>query len=367
MMNQANAAAAAAAAGGLQVPPALPLSTFTEYYNDARQDEYQGDYGGLMNEFNAVGGRAPGELRNLATMDPESSLGYLYLVEAPGDPQHHGYFQVIHSVSRFGARLGFPATVWDDRRFGTVGDVVNGQVPNTVFFPNDSFTLAAGGHLVCLPTPGRLTAEFVTTPGAQLVGPYQNNPIGTQWERVRSVVPVPHKYMCHFLSTRLTPREAWELVFPAIEANGDHLTCQPLVDFLRLACTRTTVGRPNSILVRPPFEVAMADSILIKHRTDLIAVKLPALRQGQQLAAGQRVAEAIDHLTEQQRLTREEATARSQAAATKTVQDFFGPALLSVLRVCHVASEDQLPSTQRSPNRMPCSLCNSPYYPPQTT
>ena len=70
----ANAAGAAAAAAGLHLPASLPISTFREYYDDASKDEYQGQYQVLMNEFNAVGGRTPAELRQLASSNPTSSL-----------------------------------------------------------------------------------------------------------------------------------------------------------------------------------------------------------------------------------------------------------------------------------------------------
>ena len=88
MNNAANAAAAAAAAAGLQVPTAVSPSSFHAYYNDAGQDEYRGNYGGLMGEFDAMAGRAPGDLRTLASSNPISSVGYLYLIRAPNAPDH---------------------------------------------------------------------------------------------------------------------------------------------------------------------------------------------------------------------------------------------------------------------------------------
>ena len=94
------AAAAAAAAGGALIPPAPAASAFTEFYNDASKDEYNGMCNNLMNEFNATGGRTPLELRTLATTDPkQSSLGYLYLIAAPGDPNHPGYLHAVHALS----------------------------------------------------------------------------------------------------------------------------------------------------------------------------------------------------------------------------------------------------------------------------
>ena len=78
-----NATATAAAAGGLHVPLTLPLDSFTAFYSTDATDEYHGNYQALMNEFNAIGGRAPNELRQLASSNDVSSLGYLYLIEAP--------------------------------------------------------------------------------------------------------------------------------------------------------------------------------------------------------------------------------------------------------------------------------------------
>ena len=99
----------------------------------------------------------------------------------------------------------------DDRRFATIGDIVNGQVPNTIIMPPDAFTLANGGQLVCLPTHARLSAEFAVNANLGVVGPYLHNPVGTEFLRVQGTVPVPHRYMRHFLHQKLTPREAWEL------------------------------------------------------------------------------------------------------------------------------------------------------------
>ena len=119
------AAAAAAAAGGIAVPPTPPLSTFDECYRDSTKDECNGTCVNVMNEFNPIGGRAPDELRTLATNDPKSSsLGYLYLVAAPGDPNHPGCLHAVHTLSEHSPRLGFETTQWDGLRFGTVGDIL---------------------------------------------------------------------------------------------------------------------------------------------------------------------------------------------------------------------------------------------------
>ena len=113
-----NAAAAAAAVGALHLPPALPHSSFNSYYDDAGMDEYEGHYGNLMNEFNAVGGRAPNELRQLASANPEtSSLGYLFLAEAPNAPNHPGYDYVIARLVVYRRRFDTDTCYINSRTF----------------------------------------------------------------------------------------------------------------------------------------------------------------------------------------------------------------------------------------------------------
>ena len=39
-----------------------------------------------------------------------------------------GRLDLVHSISRYDARIGRPASPWDDKTFGTRGDVVMGSV-----------------------------------------------------------------------------------------------------------------------------------------------------------------------------------------------------------------------------------------------
>ena len=45
--------------------------------------------------------------------------------ESGDDP---GRLGLVHSISRYDARIGRPASPWDDEAFGTRGDVVMGSV-----------------------------------------------------------------------------------------------------------------------------------------------------------------------------------------------------------------------------------------------
>ena len=51
----------------------------------------------------------------------------------PGDDP--GRLSLVHSISRYDARIGRPASPWDDKAFGTRGNVVMGSVSCVRWLP----------------------------------------------------------------------------------------------------------------------------------------------------------------------------------------------------------------------------------------
>jgi hypothetical protein len=161
-------------------PP--PHSTFAQFYADANSDELAGNYGTLMAEFRiGAGTRTPQELRTLATQEPRNaSVGYLFQVESPGNPAYPGSLTVIHSTSVYCRVMGRVASQWDDQQFGTIGDVVAGQVPNVVHLPINSFQQLNGGNLYCVPLMGRVQAQFAVDPTTETLGPFAVHDVGVE-------------------------------------------------------------------------------------------------------------------------------------------------------------------------------------------
>jgi hypothetical protein len=320
-----------------------PLSRFTDFYSDASQDEFNRQYAAVMAVFESVpGGPTPQQIRELVVNNPRgSSLGFAVLVIPT--PGHQGMIYGIHSLSKFATRLGQPATLWDDRIFGSVGEVVANQNPITVELPTTAFSRLNQGNQFRVGHAQRMAAMFGADPALELLGEFTNFDAGTELVESRNLVPIPHRYMRYFVSGPLTPRLAWEIVGADIANNNDQVACAPLLNFIRLACTRNAAGDTASPLARAVLDVPLADAALIQHRTELIAHKLPGLNSTPILAAGQQVAQSLGELVAEQRQSRQDMVDRHTAITLKTIEEYFGASTHTLLRVCQVANSSLLP------------------------
>jgi hypothetical protein len=336
----------ALAAGQVLAAPfaaGAPLSKFLDFYSDASRDEFDRQYGAVMAVFQSTpGGPTPQQIRELVVNNPrESSLGFAVLVLPT--PAHQGLIYGIHSVAKFSARLGQPATQWDDRIFGSIGEVVANQNPITIELPATAFSRLGGGALHRVGHAQRMAAMFGADPELQLLGEFTNFDAGTELLQSRNLVPIPHRYMRHFISSPLTPRQAWEIVGAEIVNNNDQVACATLLDFIRLSCTRHAEGDTASPLAQEALVVPLADAALIQHRTELIAHKLPGLNSTPVLAAGQQVAQSLGELVAEQRQARQDMADRHVASTLKTIEEYFGASTHTLLRVCQVANSSLLP------------------------
>jgi hypothetical protein len=76
-------------------------------------------------------------------------------------------------------------------------------------------------------------AMFNADPNLTLLGAFNNHDAGTELIlQSRNIVPVPHRYMRHFIRGPLTPRQAWEIVGQDIITSNDTGPCAPLLNFL---------------------------------------------------------------------------------------------------------------------------------------
>ena len=327
----------------MSLPPAAALSSLRNYYNDDTRDEYQQEYTLLMAAFAVPNGQNPAALRDLSTNNPEAtSVGYLVHCQDPLNPAGPGYLRGVHNLARYRAALGQPATVWDGRMFGSTGDTVGTQIPATVELPGTLFQQLNNGTTYRVAT-GPLMNILFAEPNRQLCGPYGDHDVATELIQCRNAVPVPHRYMNYFITGTKTPREAWEVVGHALNVNGDEGKCKVLFDFLRLACTLNALGDTSSPLANGDLTSPVPDVALITHRTTLINVKLPGLNRVPTLQAGTEIVAALGGIINEQRATRQDALDRRLEEQTKTPDQYYGPSIVHVLRMCQVPDSASLP------------------------
>jgi hypothetical protein len=146
-----------------------------------------------------------------------------------------------------------------------------------------------------------MAAMFGADPTLELLDEFANFDAGTELVGSHNMVPIPRRYMRHFIAGRLTPRKAWEIVGLNIVSHNNQAACAPLLDFLRLACTRNAAGDTASPLARPELTVLLADALLVvQHQRELITHKLPRLNHTLVLADGQQVAQSLGELVARQ-------------------------------------------------------------------
>mgnify|MGYP000181859540 CR=1 FL=1 len=327
----------------MALPLAAALSSFREYYHDNTRDEHNQSYAPLMQAFAVPNGQTPATLRDLSTNNPEAtSVGYLVHCLDPQNPAGPGYLRAVHNVARYRAALGQPATIWDGRMFGSTGDTVGTQIPATVELPVTLFQQLNNGAAYRVAN-GPLMALLFAEPNRQVCGPYGNHDVATELIQCRNCVPIPHRHMEHFITGTKTPREAWEVVGQALNVNGDESHCKVLFDFLRLACTLNAVGDMASPLAGADLTTPVPDVALIRHRTNLINVKLPGLNRTPTLQAGAEIVAALGGLVTEQRATRQDALDRRTEEQTKTPDSYYGASIVHVLRMCQVPDSTSLP------------------------
>jgi hypothetical protein len=172
-----------------------------------------------------------------------------------------------------------------------------------------------------------MDAMFNADPNLALLGAFNNHDASTKLIQSRNIVPVPHRYMRHFIRGHLTPRQAWEIVGQYIITINNTVPCAPLLNFLRLACTINALGDTALTLAHNTIVVPLADTTLTHHRTELVQHKLPGLHRTPIMAAGQQVATSLGELVQEQRVARAEQNARQALNGVKTLDDYFGASL----------------------------------------
>ena len=221
------------------------------------------------------------------------------------------------------------------------GDVIEGHIPS-VYWPDDLFTLtpAIEAHSNdALQTLYRNDEELPTV---------NNDTSGTTVSTRRAMWIAPR--LVHvFLKGPLTPITAWQKVHRRIVDDGAYDAYEPLIDWLRIACTLSSTAEnatPANTLNEPLMVPLPAVMSHIEHRTRLLHADLPILAPRPSATVPTvvptdttTVVTAIDALRNEHRRA-------AEAAGTKappTASDYYGSAVNILLRMAQVTDQVDLP------------------------
>jgi len=338
---------AARGGAGIAYPPgpiqadATRITTFTQYYSDPTKDPYHGNYERVMARFNA---EAPGAQPPASLFQQVVSLGgnvpqaYLCCANTAQGPKIY----CSHMPCKYVTALDGTPTLWDEQSFAFLGDVVRGLI-SIVMFENNAFepvqAWAKRSNYILqhlpelqpilppnLPDPDDAEIELITT-------------------RRYMFLPAVYVPLC-LNANGFSPRQMWEILYPAIVQRQETEICAPLVRWLQVASTGIAldnplaVGAPASsiLLYAPP-----ADEALLQHRHDILHRALPHLTApaASLETALNQMAVALIAQTNDSRAAREQKTA--QDLEPKLPSSRFTVTLPVLLEYLQVADERNLP------------------------
>ena len=346
-------------AGGvpLQAPvianPPAPLAavaptTYHAAYTDQQYDTFQGNYVNLYNEY-ATGNVQPLPLRNSVYRAGNGGTFLhclVHVLDPTAGPDDPGRIIALHRLTRHDVRFGQLPLPYDGLGLAYFGDVYNGQVPTTVTIPDTWYNQIGP---VQVPDHGLLAQEMAANPNGQLFGPYQAGQADVQPVTTRALVLVPNCYAAPFLTTGMTPKDAYVALRGMIQQAGQDVACEPLLDWLRVTMTRrqgavTTPATMVPMATPPTFPDPHVQQQFLTYRVQILHRDFPQLQAGSQHHSAVLIAQGISTLTDEQRLARLEAQQRQAVNdAPKKPSDFFGTRLDRLLRWCQVNSEVDLP------------------------
>jgi hypothetical protein len=226
-------------AGG-DIPAAAPVvavpppRTYRELYSDATNNprlDRTGDFlAGYRFTDPAGNVPAPATLRDqtiaLADRQPMAFL-------ALSTSQDGSYeVVVVHSLLRYLDAPGDDPSGLHDRVLGLLGDILPHQYP-TVEVPGTAFHLV--GNAVRVPTTAAMTALIPTWDDTvtAVLGPYTEVDPETEVIRTRYVQLVPGRYAALLVHRRrVRPKQAYQELVGAIEAQNEMVACQDVVAWL---------------------------------------------------------------------------------------------------------------------------------------
>ena len=177
----------------------------------------------------------------------------------------------------------------------------------------------------------------------QMMGPFADGDAGTDEVHVRNTVYLPPMFVSLMLEEEMTPRDAWYRLAGAIQNEGKMVECKPVIDWLKVALTRHSNGNPSH-LVTTPFATLLSNHTLMEHQWQLVVMEIPARDPALSRGIKDRIANELGTLVGMQKEVDDDRKADKARRENKLPNEVFGGRIASIMRLCNVARETDLPA-----------------------
>lgn len=252
---------------------------------------------------------------------------------------------IVHRMLRYVDAPGDEPTGLHDHVLGFVGDILPHQYP-TVEVQGSAFHLV--GTAVRVPTVAAMTTLLPTWEEAQQVlGPYTEQDPETEVIRTRHIQLLPGRYAALLIHrNRVRPKQAYQDIVSAIQAQHETEACQDVIAWLRAACTARGGGGPLNAVPSvlhtfPPLHLPREAYRYVNMK---VQADLPALAAPQGPGGGDAAAVLLRTLgmaRGDDTLGRGGDGGRAEREV-KTIADAYNETYTTLLRYCNVATPESV-------------------------
>lgn len=313
---------------------------YRDYFSDPANDVFQGSYSAVLDLYGVplanqnVPTPATVQERALSCHNQNVPSAFLLML-------NDGKLHVFLQLAKYSARMGLPATPWDDRMYAQKGELFHNQSQTVTWLPD--YFYQVGGQLR-VATAAAIDTALAGDPNAENLGPYNANDADTEVIRYRRTCYVPPAYVPLFLAGPMSPKQTWMTVKGQIDTDNNAADCEPLVDFMRAAITLTNLNALPALALTANPVAPVADMELMTHRRRILERDFPMLNISQSNIQTSQIAAQLGILIQDNRHNQSVTEQRRVAATTKPLSKLIGTrGVANLLLYCNVASENLLP------------------------
>lgn len=270
---------------------------------------------------------------NLANASPTESKVVVYLTS--DTPPRVGY---LHRLTRYAPQLGV-ATAWDGRIFALEDDIGAGNIFSVAEPPNNMFHRTNNINVLTIEA---LSARLTADPTLASLGPHADGDANVEQIRTRQMMVVPPAYASLIVgNAHMSGPAFWARVILPIIAAGEVADCQALVDWARVAITKSAVDtyalHDADAITRPILDDALKARTWAWVTEDLPVLGHVSAPYLQQMVIGQ---QQLQQLIQQQNA--QHAAAAVAASAPTSVRKAYPQGVQFLLTITGATNEDDL-------------------------
>lgn len=286
--------------------PVEPSRTFAAKYADPHQDQLLNSYPLVLARFDTMVDVPEAAEALLSSVLSNSTLPNTFLCCAVLNNARPRIY-VLHKLSRYPPALDGRGTPWDNAIFGFLGDV-SGSAIQTVRLPASSFSITPQ---ITIYDEATLAEELSGLGNETLFPRLTQAHQHAEIVRTRTLMYLPSKYAPLLLSSRgYTPKEAWTLLVPALQADGLLGFADPILFWLRASLHATQQNHRGPPATTVQLVNPFMDQDLHSHRQAILINALPTLHSSTALGYDPAIMHLANAVANQATAAREDRLAR---------------------------------------------------------